>query len=121
MYSFNFLYSLALLNKPIIFICDNIEKDFKGFLCFPETIDQVNRIFEEIERNLSDKDTFIHISTLRFDNLSFLPQEYPPLSYSSIITHIDQYFWTHRDKQTIEIQFNSRSTIPISVSIFTAE
>lgn len=86
------LYSLVSLNKQIIFNCDHIGDDIKGSLFIPETIDQVNSILEYIEQSIDHNDPFIHITSLWFDNLSFLLQEYPQFSCSSIITHINQYF-----------------------------
>ncbi|CAF4995854.1 unnamed protein product [Rotaria sp. Silwood1] len=86
------LHALGLFNKQIIFIDNNIEDNIKFSLLIPETIDQINPIFEQVEKCKNDHNPFIALASLWFDNLSFLVQEYPQLSHSSIIIHINQYF-----------------------------
>jgi hypothetical protein len=116
------LYSLASLNKQIIFHCDNIEDEIKGSLFIPETIDQVNRIFEQIESSNYDNDSFITIASLWFDNLSFLLQEYSQLGHLPIITHINQYFGRNfiinKQFKFYLIQLQQSQLLP---SIFTAK
>ncbi|CAF5045097.1 unnamed protein product, partial [Rotaria sp. Silwood1] len=71
------LHALGLFNKQIIFIDNNIEDNIKFSLLIPETIDQINPIFEQVEKCKNDHNPFIALASLWFDNLSFLVQEYP--------------------------------------------
>ncbi|CAF3276529.1 unnamed protein product, partial [Rotaria sp. Silwood2] len=86
------LHILVLFNKQIIFIDNNIEDNIKFSLLIPETIDQVNLIFEQVKQCTNDHNSFITLVSLWFDNLSFLVQEYPQLGHSPIIIYINQYF-----------------------------
>ncbi|CAF2653227.1 unnamed protein product [Rotaria sp. Silwood2] len=86
------LHILVLFNKQIIFIDNNIEDNIKFSLLIPETIDQINLIFEQVKQCTNDHNSFITLVSLWFDNLSFLVQEYPQLGHSPIIIYINQYF-----------------------------
>jgi hypothetical protein len=87
----NLFHTLASFNKSLIFNYDNIEDDVKASLLIPDTIDQINGIFEQIERNKDDNNPFIHIASLWFDNLSLFIYEHPQFDISPIIGHINEY------------------------------
>ncbi|UJR22645.1 hypothetical protein I4U23_025685 [Adineta vaga] len=86
------LHSLALFNKNLIYHYDNIDDDIKANLLLPDTIDVVNDIFEQIDRNKDENDPFIYIVNLWFDNLSFFVYEHSQFDTSPIISHINEYF-----------------------------
>jgi hypothetical protein len=84
-------HTLALFNKHLIFNFENVEDDTKASLLIPETINQINGIFEQINRTNDDNDPFIGIASIWFDNLSFFIHENPQYDISPIICHINQY------------------------------
>ncbi len=87
----NLFYTLALFNKNLIFNHDTIEGEMKASLLIPDTIDQINEIFEQIERDKDDNDPFIGIASLWLDNLSFFVHETPEFDTSPIICYINEY------------------------------
>ncbi|CAF1496845.1 unnamed protein product, partial [Rotaria sordida] len=64
-------YSLASFNKKLIFNYDNIDIDTKASLLFSLTVDQINNIFQQIERSADDDNLFINLISLWFDNHSY--------------------------------------------------
>jgi hypothetical protein len=84
-------HTLALFNKNLIFNYDNIEDEMKASLLIPETVDQINGIFEQIERDKDDNDPFIGIASLWLDNLSFFVHENREFDISPIICYINEY------------------------------
>jgi hypothetical protein len=93
--SIEFFQTLASFNKKIVFNQEHIKDDMKVSLLFPETIDQVNSIFQQIEQSNDDNDRLITIAGLWFDNLAFFLHEYPRLGYLPLIIHINDYFGHH--------------------------
>jgi hypothetical protein len=91
----NLLNVLALFNKNLIFNYDNIENEMKASLLIPDTIDQINDIFEQIERNDNENHPFIGIANLWFDNLSFFIHENPEFDTSPVISYINEYIGQH--------------------------
>jgi hypothetical protein len=75
----------------MIYHCDNIAVDIKASLLFPETVEQVNSIFQQIDQNLHENDSFVTIVSLWFDNHSRFLHENPQYTISSVIDHIGQY------------------------------
>ncbi|CAF2653387.1 unnamed protein product [Rotaria sp. Silwood2] len=84
-------YTLALFNKNLIFNYSNIKHEMKASLLIPDTIDQINDIFEQIERDKDDNDPYISIASLWFDNLALFIHESPEFDTSPMICHINQY------------------------------
>jgi len=93
--SIEFFQTLASFNKKIIFNQEHIKDDMKVSLLFPETIDQVNNIFRQIEQSNDHNDRLITIAGLWFDNLAFFLHEYPQLSHLPLSIHIHDYFGHH--------------------------
>ncbi|CAF1568819.1 unnamed protein product, partial [Adineta steineri] len=83
--------TLALFNKNLIFNYENIESDVKASLLIPNTIDEINIIFQQINQSKNDNDLFIIIVSSWFDNLSSFLREYPDYGTSPILCHINQY------------------------------
>jgi hypothetical protein len=86
-----FFHTFASFNKRMIYHYDNIALDTKASLLFPETVEQVNSIFEQIEQNHDDNHSFITIVSLWFDNHSYFLHDNPQYVISSIINHIGHY------------------------------
>jgi hypothetical protein len=93
--SSEFFQTFASFNKNLIFKQDNITDDIKMSLLIPETIDQVNHIFEQIKKSTDENDPLIRFASHWFDNLSFLVHEYPQSGNLPVIIHINQYFASH--------------------------
>ncbi|CAF4125103.1 unnamed protein product, partial [Rotaria sordida] len=83
-------YSLASFNKKLIFNYDNVDIDAKASLLFSLTIDQINNIFQKIERSADDDNLFISLISLWFDNHSYFLFDNPEYILP-IINHIGQY------------------------------
>jgi hypothetical protein len=83
--------TLATFNKNLIFNYETIEDGMKASLLIPDTIDLINGIFEQIDRNKNDNDPFINLSCLWFDNLSYFVHENPEFDTSPIICYINEY------------------------------
>ena len=81
--------NLALFNKKLIFISDEIDVDKKSFLLIPETINIIDYIFEQIEQIKDENNLYITIVNYWFDNISYFIDEYPELNKSIIISHIN--------------------------------
>jgi len=86
-----FFRIFASFNKKMIYHDENIDIDMKASLLFPESIEQVNSIFQQIEQNHDDHDAFITIVNLWFDNHSHFLHDNPQYSISSVIDYIGQY------------------------------
>jgi hypothetical protein len=86
-----FFQTFASFNKRMIYHYDNIEVDTKALLLFPETIDQVNRIFQQIDESHDDKNAYITIVSLWFDNHSHFFHDNPQYSISPVIDHTGEY------------------------------
>jgi hypothetical protein len=87
----NLFRKLASFNKNLIFNYDDIDDETKASLLIPDTIDQINNIFKQIENSNDDNDPFIAIVNLWFDNLSFFILENPQFNTSPVICYINQY------------------------------
>jgi hypothetical protein len=90
-YYVEFFRTFASFNKKMIYHYDNIEIHTKASLLFPETIDQVNRIFQQIHQSHDDNNVYITIVSLWFDNHSHFLHANPQYPLSSVINHISQY------------------------------
>jgi hypothetical protein len=90
-----FFQTFASFNKKLIFNQNNIEDDIKILFLVPQTIDQINSIFQQIEESNDTDDPFITVASYWFDNLTFFVHEYPRLGHLPIIIHINQYFGQH--------------------------
>jgi hypothetical protein len=88
-------HTLALFNKNLIFIDSDIEDETKALLLIPDSVDQINGIFEQINKSNDDYDLLIAIISLWFDNLSILIHENPQLDTSPVICYINQYIARH--------------------------
>jgi hypothetical protein len=90
-----FFYTFASFMKKVIYHYENIEVEIKASLLFPETIDQVNSIFQQIEQDLDDNESFITIVSLWLDNHSYFIHDNPQYGTSPVIDYIVQYIVRH--------------------------
>jgi len=86
---FKLFTNLALFNKNLIFISDEIDADKKASLLIAETTDTIDDIFEQIEQITDENNLYFTIISLWFDNLSYLISEYTQFIKSSIINNIN--------------------------------
>jgi len=84
-------HTLASFNKNLIFNYDDIDDETKAPLLILPNVDQINRIFEQIDKSNDDNDPFIGIASLWFDNLSSFIRENPQFAASPVICYINQY------------------------------
>lgn len=84
-------YTLALFNKNLIISYDNVKDEMKASLLIPDTIDQINDIFDQLSRTKNDNDPFIVICSYWFDNISLFIREHSDFNKSPVISHINQY------------------------------
>jgi len=114
--------SLALFNKNLIFISNEIDTDKKGSLLIAETTNIIDDIFEQIETITDGNSLYFTIISLWFDNLSYLISEYTQFIKSSIITNIN---FTIASKFVMTDQYKFYLTqlkrSQISQSIFTTK
>ncbi|CAF3882921.1 unnamed protein product, partial [Rotaria sordida] len=117
-----FFRTLVSFNKNMIFNQDSIKDHIKVSLLMPNTIDQINSIFKQIEQTIDDNDPLITFVSPWFDNLSFFIHEYPQLGHSPIIIQMNKYVADHF---IISEQFNyylsQLRQSQLSSSIFTTK
>jgi hypothetical protein len=117
-----FFQTFAVFNKKLIFDQNNIKDDIKISLFIPQTIDQINNIFQQIKQINDDNDPFITIASLWFNNLTFFVHEYPRLGQLPMIIHINQYFGHHfLMSEQMKFYLIQLQQSQISSSIFTAK
>jgi len=117
-----FFQTFAAFNKKLIFDQNNIKDDIKISLLIPETIEQINNIFQQIKQSNDDNDPFITVASLWFDNLTFFVHEYPRLGQLPIIIHINQHFGhDFLMSEQIKSYLIQLQQSQISPSIFTAK
>jgi len=85
------LHTLNLFNKSLIFNYDNIESDNKASLLIPDTIDWIHSIFEQIKKSNDENETYIKISSLWFDNLSYFLHDNSQFDILPTIIYISHY------------------------------
>ncbi|CAF3072435.1 unnamed protein product [Rotaria socialis] len=115
-------HTLALFNKNLIFNYDNIKDGMKASLLIPDTIDQINDIFEQINRDKDDNDPFISIASVWFDNLALFVHENPEFDTSPVICHINQFIgqnYLMTEQYTFYLAQLQKPKLP--QSIFTAK
>jgi len=86
---FKFFQNLALFNKNLIFISDDLDSDKKASLLIPETTNIIDDIFEQIEKLNDENDLYYIMISLWFDNLSYFIHEYPQFIKLPIINNIN--------------------------------
>ncbi|CAF1559639.1 unnamed protein product [Rotaria magnacalcarata] len=84
-------HALALFNRNLILNNENIETETKALLLMPDTEDQINWIFKEINHIADDNDPFIVLVSLWLDNLAFFICESPQFDTLPIMCHTNQY------------------------------
>jgi hypothetical protein len=70
---------------------DNIEDELKASLLLPDITDQINEIFEQIQRNKDINDPFIGIVSIWFDNISLFVHENPEFDTSPVICYLNEH------------------------------
>jgi hypothetical protein len=115
-------YTLASFNKKLIYNESNIDPDKKASLLFPVTVDQIDRIFEQIENSNDDNDPFISIPSLWFDNHSYFVHDNPHCNILAITDHINQYIG-HNYLMSDQFKLYLTQLLPSQLpqSIFTAK
>ncbi|CAF3669472.1 unnamed protein product [Rotaria socialis] len=84
-------HALALFNRNLILNNDNIETETKALLLMPDTANQINWIFKEINHIVDDNDPFIVLVSLWLDNLAFFICENPQFDTLLMMCHTNQY------------------------------
>ena len=85
-------YTLASFNKMLIFTSDKIEDNIKASLLISESVDQLNKIFKNIDQCVNDDNPYITFVSLWFDNHSYFLYSNPQYVALSVIDHIGEYF-----------------------------
>jgi hypothetical protein len=117
----NLFHSLALFNKNLIFNDDHINDETKASLLIPDSIDQINGMFEHVNRSNDDNSPLIVIVNLWLDNLSFFIHEYPQFATSPVICHINQYIGRNcLMTDRFQLYLTQLQQQPITQSIFSA-
>ncbi|CAF4612636.1 unnamed protein product, partial [Rotaria sp. Silwood1] len=117
-----FFQTLGSFNKNMIFNQDNIKDEIIISLLMPDTIDQINSIFKQIEQSIDDNDPVITFASLWFDNLSFSIHEYPQLGHSPIIIQMNQYVTGHCIlSEQFKFYLGQLRQSPLLQSLFTAK
>ncbi|CAF4537520.1 unnamed protein product [Rotaria socialis] len=116
------LHTIALFNKNLSFNYEDVEANIKGSLLLPKSTDDINLIFENIEKITDDNDLFIGIVSLWFDNLANILQDNPEFEICPIIIDINLYITRHYI-MTDQYKFylTQLHQLPLSQSIFTAK
>jgi hypothetical protein len=112
--------SLALFNKNLIFMQDEMDANKKGSLLIPETTNTIDDILDQIEKINDENDPYYNIIGLWLNNLSYLINEHTQFIKSSVITKLthtiaSKFIMTDQYKFYL-IQLKES---PISQSIFT--
>ena len=98
------LHSLALFNKELIFNYDYNDVDAKVQLFSCVDIDQLDRIFQQIQNLTDDNHPYIAIASLWFDNHSYFIHDNPNREVLAITDHINQYLF-HNYFMTEQFKF----------------
>ena len=93
--SWEFFRTLAVFNKKIIFNQDQIKEEVKIALLIPQTTDQFDSLFQQIEQSIDDHNPLIKITNVWLSNLGHLLHEYPRLVHSPLIIQINEYLGHH--------------------------
>ena len=86
------LHALASLNRSLIFDCDTIDNDSKKCLLLPESIDDMNGIFQRIEQINDDDSPYLMIINEFFDNNSFFLFDHLQYTMLPSVDYIGEYF-----------------------------
>lgn len=93
---FALFHSLASFNRYLIFHDDEqISNEIKVSLLIPDSIEQINGVLEQIDRNNDENCPFIIIVNYWFDNLSFFIREQPQFDKLPVISHLNEYISHH--------------------------
>ena len=90
-YYLELLHTIALINKKVIFNNNKIDISIKLTLLFCVSVDQINKIFQQIEQCNDDYNPLITIVSLWLDNQSHFLYDNPEYGTSFVIDHIGQY------------------------------
>lgn len=89
---FALFHSIASFNRYLIFHDDEqISNEIKVDLLIPQSIEQINGVFEQIDRTNDDNCPFLIIVNYWFDNLSFFIREQPQFDRLPVIGHLNKY------------------------------
>ena len=106
--------TLGSFNRNLIFIEHGIEADQKATILFPVTVDQIDRIFKEIENTIDDNDPYITLVSLWLDNHSYFIYDNPNCTVLPITDHINQYIihaYTMNDQYRLYLTELQKSTL----------
>lgn len=87
----DFFQTLASFNRNLIRKYDDIEAETKALILIPNTMDQINKVFEQINHSYDDNDPCITVISLWFDNFAFFMMEYSEYNTLTVIYHTNQY------------------------------
>ena len=85
------LHALISLNRSLVFDCDTIDNDSKISLLLPESIDEINGIFRNIDQIDDDNSSYWMIINRVFDNHSSFLLEHLEYCKLPMIDHIGEY------------------------------
>jgi hypothetical protein len=109
-------------NKKLIFDHDDVDSEMKATLLIPDTVDQINRIFQQINQTNDDNDPFISIVSLCFDNLSYFIYENAQFDALPVISYINQYIArNYLMTDRFKFYLTQLQQPKISLSIFSAK
>lgn len=88
---FALFHSIASFNRSIIFSDDeHITDQLKTSLLIPNSHEQINGIYEQIDQITDDNSPFLVIINHWFDNLSFLVREHPQFDQLPVISYLNE-------------------------------
>ena len=112
--------TLGLFNRNLIIYYDQIEADLKGNLLIPTETAYIDSIFEEIQMNSDENDSFLILISLWFDNISLFLRDNPEYSHSTVIQHMNSRIgrdWIMTDQYRQYLRQLNQT--PLSPSLFT--
>ena len=94
-YHAQLLHTLASFNKTLIYHYDHIDLPTKVALIVPQTIEQIDRIFELVDQCVDDNDPLLSMISLWLENHAHFLHDNPSYDQSPVIHHISQFIATH--------------------------
>ena len=91
--TFDFLQTIALFNKNLIFVIpDEFDAQKKFSLLFPDDINSIEQILEQIQSSTNDNDLYVYEISLWFDNLAYFIDTYTQFVDSPVVIQMNYLF-----------------------------
>lgn len=105
--STNLIKSVADLNKRLIFHYVDITPETKATLLFIPSPEQIDRIFDQIDRSNDENDPFISLMAVFLENFAYFLHDNPMCNRSLVVDHLDdcvatRYIVTDRYKMYLQ-------------------